>query len=75
MNGTRPRVRLTPGKEGIDLRRFLFAAAAVMLLHGTAMAKVEKLEGASEGTYWYGPKHNLESMKGHIVIWENWGYN
>ncbi|MEZ0229661.1 MAG: hypothetical protein ACAI25_13610 [Planctomycetota bacterium] len=57
------------------MRRFLFAAAAVLLLHGTALAKVAGLEGASEGTHWYGPKNTLESMKGHIVIWENWGYN
>jgi hypothetical protein len=57
------------------MRRFLFAAAAVLLLHGTALAKVESLEGAREGAHWYGPKYSLEDMKGHIVIWENWGYN
>jgi hypothetical protein len=64
-----------PQKGRAPLRRFLYVALTVLLLHGTAFAKVQGLEGATEGTHWYGPKHTLESMKGHVVIWENWGYN
>lgn len=57
------------------MRRLLFTAAVVLALHGTAFAKVQSLEGASEGAHWYGPKYALADLKGHIVIWENWGYN
>ena len=30
---------------------------------------------ATMGEHWYGPKRTLESTKGHVVLWENWGYN
>ena len=57
------------------MRKFFIAAIAVLALQGTASAKVESLEGANLGEHWYGPKRTAEDLKGHIVIWENWGYN
>ena len=46
-----------------------------MLLQGTAFAKVSSLEGSSLGTHWYGPERTADGIKGHVVLWENWGYN
>jgi hypothetical protein len=57
------------------MRKLIAAAFAVLLLQGTAHAKVTSLEGANLGEYWYGPERTLESLKGHVVLWENWGYN
>lgn len=57
------------------MRKLLVAAAALLLLPSAAFAKVESIEGAGLGTHWYGPPRTLEGLKGHIVLWENWGYN
>jgi hypothetical protein len=60
------------------MRKTFFALAAGSLflaLTATAVAKVESMEKISLGTHWYGPERTLEGLKGHIVLWENWGYN
>jgi hypothetical protein len=57
------------------MRKLLIAAAALLLVPSIASAKVESLESASLGSHWYGPQRTLEGLKGHVVLWENWGYN
>jgi len=56
------------------MRKIVISALAALLLQGTAYA-VEPLDKASLGEHWYGPKQTMDSLKGHIVVWENWGYN
>ena len=56
------------------MRKLLLAVSLVLLSYAPAFAKVESLEGASLGEHWYGPKETLETVKGHVVFWENWGY-
>ncbi len=56
------------------MRRFLIALA-LLALSGVAQAKVDSLEGANLGTWWYGPKFSLEDLKGRVVMVEMWGYN
>lgn len=56
------------------MRRFLIALA-LLAVSGVAQAKVESLEGANLGTWWYGPKYTLEDLKGRVVLIEMWGYN
>ena len=57
------------------MRKILLSAAAVLLFQATAFAKVESLENANLGEHWFGTPRTLESLKGHVVLWENWGYN
>ena len=57
------------------MRKILLSVAAVLLFQATAFAKVESLENANLGEHWYGTPRTLESLKGHVVLWENWGYN
>ena len=56
------------------MRRLLLAALLVGLAQAPTLA-ADDLDKASFGTYWYGPERTPESLKGHIVLWENWGYN
>lgn len=56
------------------MRKLLLAAFTLALLQAPAFAAGD-LDKASWGTYWYGPERTLESLKGHVVLWENWGYN
>jgi hypothetical protein len=57
------------------VRKLLLAVALVVGTTAVASAKVESLEGANLGTYWYGPKVELEDLKGHVVMFELWGFN
>ena len=57
------------------MRKLLVTAFALLMLQGSAFAKCESLTGANLGEHWYGPKRTLEGLKGHVVLWENWGYN
>jgi hypothetical protein len=59
------------------MRKSLIALAMGALLCGAplAFAKVSSLEGANLGEHWYGPERTLDGLKGHVVLWENWGYN
>ena len=60
------------------MRKTLFVLAVAALFCAaprTAHAKVSSLENARMGQHWFGPDRSLESLKGHIVLWENWGYN
>lgn len=57
------------------MRKLLSAIAVVLLSSSTAFAKVESLDGANLGVHWFGPERSLESLKGRVVLWENWGYN
>lgn len=57
------------------MNKILLTAAAVVLMQATAFAKVDGIENATLGEHWYGTPRTLESLKGHVVLWENWGYN
>lgn len=46
-----------------------------MCLAGPAFAQVTSLEGANLGTHWFGPKVELDDLKGRCVLVEVWGYN
>jgi hypothetical protein len=56
------------------IRKLLLAAFVIGLLQAPALA-VGNLDQASFGEYWFGPERTPASLKGHIVLWENWGYN
>jgi hypothetical protein len=56
------------------MRRLLVTAFALFALQGTVLAAGD-LSQATMGEHWYGPKRTLEGLKGHVVLWENWGYN
>ena len=56
------------------MRKLILAAAAALLLPSAALA-ADDLDKANLGQHWYGPDRTMESLKGHIVLWENWGYN
>ncbi len=55
------------------MRRAVGALAVTLLVVGTAWAKVQSIEGASLGEHYYGPPRTLDGLKGHVVLWENWG--
>lgn len=59
------------------MRKLFFALAVGALLLGArpASAAVSDLYSANLGETWYGPTRTMDSLKGHIVLWENWGYN
>jgi hypothetical protein len=57
------------------MRKLLVAAFALLLFTGNARAACQSLDGANLGAHWYGPKRSMEELKGHVVLWENWGYN
>ncbi len=56
------------------IRKLLLAAFVIGLLQSPALA-VGSLDQASLGEHWFGPERTPASLKGHIVLWENWGYN
>jgi len=56
------------------VKKLLLAAFALGLLQAPAFA-VGDLDKANFGEYWCGPKRTPESLKGHVVLWEDWGYN
>jgi hypothetical protein len=56
------------------MRKLITAAFVAVLLQGAALA-ADDLDKASLGQHWYGPERTMEGLKGHIVLWENWGYN
>jgi len=56
------------------MRKFLIALA-LLAVSGAAQAKVDSLDGARLGTWWYGPKLTMEDLKGRVVMVEMWGYN
>ncbi len=55
--------------------RRLFAAIALACVLTTPAFAIDPLDKATLGEHWYGPKRTLEDMRGHIVFWENWGFN
>jgi len=55
-------------------KKLLLTAFVLGLFQAPAFA-VGDLDQATLGEYWYGPQRTLASMKGHVVLWENWGYN
>lgn len=57
------------------MRKLCVAFLLLVVICGVAQAKVESLEGANLGTWWYGPKYDLEDLKGRVVLVEMWGYN
>ena len=59
------------------MRKTVFALAVSALFFAapsSAFAKVESLDKANMGTHWYGPERTLESLQGHVVWWEDWGF-
>jgi hypothetical protein len=56
------------------MRRWILAGLLVGIFQMPVFA-ADSLDKANFGTYWYGPERAPDSLKGHIVLWENWGYN
>lgn len=56
------------------MRKLSAAIALAALLVGSPAFAVDDLDKANLGEHWYGPKRTLEELKGHVVFWENWGF-
>ena len=66
--------RYTSSRKGGTMRKLIFAALVAVLLPAAARA-ADDLDKATLGQHWYGPERTMDGLKGHIVLWENWGYN
>ena len=57
------------------MRKLCIALGLMVTFSGVVQAKVESLDGANLGQWWYGPKYSMEDLKGRVVMVEMWGYN
>ena len=62
-------------RSGARLAVLALALGGLLSFASPGSASVSGLDSANLGEHWYGPERTLETLKGHVVLWENWGYN